>query len=426
VLFSPSAGEPGNRFSWAATANTYFTCTLAPLNASGTGPAENLSEVSGVDLDGSAATRDDATLRFVTRGEILAPSASLDYQAQVFLGEKDGDAFRAHPFYRDRNYYYQIAQSFGWCTFNFLVELMIWLLNAIFRLIPNYGVAIIFLVLIVRTLLHPITKKGQVNMARMQKQMGDLAPRMEELKKKYGNDKARLQQETMKLYRELGVSPATQFLTCLPMVCQMPIWVALWLSLSNNIRMRHEPFLWWIQDLTAQDALFTFSTPLVVPLFGWTIPSFNLLPLLMAATMYFQQKLQPKPNPNPNLTAQQREQQEMMQKMMPMMCIMMLVLFYKMPSGLTLYITASNFFGTIEQWRIRKHIREKEEAGALAVRPPAPRDSKPAGPKPSGSRPTDLKPKPKSALAQWFERLQKKAAETQKLQRSQPRAKNRR
>ena len=404
VLYGPSAAEAGTRFSWAATANKYFTCTIAPFSHAGKDQPAYLADVSAVDADGLSTT-DDVTLRFVTRAETIAAGRSLTYGSDLYLGEKDGDGFQSVPDYKDRNYYYQIAKEFGWCTFTWLVELMIWLLNSVYRIVPNYGVAIIILVLIVRTMLHPITKKGQINMVRMQQRMGDLGPKMENLKKKFANDKARLQQETMKLYRDSGINPATQFLGCLPMVIQMPIWVALYLSLSNNIHMRHQPFFGWIQDMTAPDALYTFASPITIPIVGWTLPAFNLLPFLMAVSMYFQQKLQPKPKPNPNATQQQRDQQEMMQKMMPMMSIMMLIFFYKMPSGLNLYIGASSLFGTLEQWRIRKHIKQHEEDGTLEPTPP----KKQATPAPPERR----------QAPGWFARLQKKVEEAQKMQRTQ-------
>ena len=365
-LFVPSAAEPNAVFSWAATANTYFTCTIAPLGRNGRANARYLAEVSALDADGDALSDDDATLRLVTRAEAVGPGSALTYPADIYLGEKDGDAFREVPEYLERNYYYQVAQAYPFCTAAWLVELMIWLLNGLFSLVHDFGVAIIILVLIVRALLHPITRKGQVNMVRMQQRMGEFAPKVEELKKKYANDKARLQQETMKLYREHGINPATQFLTCLPMVIQLPIWVALWMSLSNNILMRHEPLHFtWIHDLTAPDALYTFPAPIVIPFFGWELPAFNLLPILLAIFMYLQQKLQPKPKPNPNATDQQRQQQEMMQKMMPLMSVMMLVIFYKAPSGLTLYIMSSSLFGVIEQHWIRKHIKQREATGTL-------------------------------------------------------------
>jgi YidC/Oxa1 family membrane protein insertase len=250
-------------------------------------------------------------------------------------------------------------------------------------------------------------------MVRMQHNMGQLAPRIEEIKKKFANDKAKLQQETMQVYRDQGINPAAQLLTCLPMVIQMPIWVALFLSLSNNIHMRHEAAFWgltWIRDLTAPDALIAFSTPFQFPVVGWQITSFNLLPIFVAVFMYLQQKLQPKPAPNPNMTDQQRQQQEMMQKMMPMMSIMMLVLFFNAPSGLNLYIMFSSLFGTIEQHRIRGHIKEREAAGTLhkqragdGLPPPnkADRATK------SGAR---------GKVQGWLEQLQKMAEDARKAQ----------
>lgn len=413
-LYAPSRADPGVKLSWAATANTYFTATIAPLNRNGDDNATYLAEVSAADLDGSPFTLDDVTVRFVTLEEPLGAGKVLTYPTDIYLGEKNGDVFRDVPSYRNRNYYYQISKGFGICTFSWLVELMIWLLNSLFFIARDYGLAIIILVLIVRTLLHPITKKGQINMVRMQQKMGEFAPKIEELKKKYGNDKARLQQETMKVYREQGVNPATQVLTCLPMFLQMPIWFALFLSLSNNIQLRHQPLHFtWVKDLTAPDALYTFSSPVVIPFVGWELPAFNLLPLLVAFFMYIQQKLQPKPKPNPSATDQQRQQQEMMQKMMPMMSIMMLIIFYKMPSGLNLYIMFSSCFGAIEQHRIRKHIKEQEAAGTLH--------------KPGRTETIRVPKRERPGQRSWFQKLQKMAEEAQKSQARRPaRGKSRR
>ena len=402
TLYKPTVAGSQERLSWAAIGNTYFTCTIAPVGPDGRTAASYISEVSARDLDGNSLTEDDASLSLVTTQQEIEAGGKLTYRAALYLGEKDARSFRDEADYTERNYYYQITQSFGACTFTFLVEVMIWLLNSLFFVFHDFGVAIIILVLIVRVMLHPITKKGQVNMVRMQKQMGEFAPKVEEIKKKYGNDKARIQQETMKLYREHGINPAGQMMGCIPLFIQMPIWIALFLSLSNNVLMRHEPFHFtWIYDLTAQDALIPFSTPLIIPFFGIELTSFNLLPPLVSEFLYVQTKTQPRPKPNPNATDQQRQQQEMMQKMMPMMSIMMLFFFYKMPAGLNLYIMCSSMFGWIEQIRIRKHIKEQEENGTFG-KPPSPKDGPP--PKPRG--------------LSWLQRLQKAAEEAQKTKAS--------
>lgn len=402
VLFD-SEGSVTSRLAWAAVENEYFTVTVAPLPRDpSAGEARYVRLVTGYEADPLGGHPNSTTVRFTSRLETVAPQGVLRYPAEAYLGEKSTAAFKKVPEYKARNYYYQIAQGYGWCTFTWLVDFMIWLLNFLHAVVRDYGIALIILVVMVRTILHPITKMGQVNMVRMQKQMGLLGPRMEEIKKKYPNDKVRQQQETMKVYSEAGINPMGQMLTCLPMMFQLPIWAALYMSLSNNILMRHQPFAWsWPHDLTAPDALWSFS-PVNLPLMG-AISSFNLLPFILAGAMYLQQKMMPKPTPPPNQTKQQKDQAEMMQKMMPVMSIMMLFIFYNAPSGLTLYIMASTIFGTVEQHRIRKHIKEQEAAGVF--------DRKPRG---------SNGPGPKSFLRTraggFFSRLQKLVEDAQKRQ----------
>ncbi len=368
-LFDVDSAPAAVTLAWAATVDQYFTCTIAPQARGGGNGASYIRHVSATDLAPLSAQPEIVAMEFVTRRETLAAGAALDYPAEVYVGDKSRKAFKQVDRYAARNYYAQISQSYGFCTFSWLVELMMWLLDGLHAICRDYGVALILLVLIVRTILHPITKSGQVGMVRMQKQMGLLGPKMEEIKRKYANDKTRINQETMKLYQQEGINPMVQMMTCVPMLLQMPIWVALYISLSNNILMRHEPFLFtWVRDLTAPDALIPFSAAWSIPLIG-QIHSFNLLPFLLALAMYTQQKLMPKPTPAPNQTKQQREQQEMMQKMMPIMSFMMLFFFYSAPSGLTLYVMSSSVFGTIEQHRIRKHIKEQEAAGTFDRKP---------------------------------------------------------
>jgi YidC/Oxa1 family membrane protein insertase len=217
--------------------------------------------------------------------------------------------------------------------------------------IPNYGVVIIILVFLMRLIMHPITKKSQVSMSKM----SNLAPKAEEIKKKYANNKAEMNKQMMALYREQGASPIMGFL---PMMVQMPIWIALWSAVYASIDLRGAAFLpFWITDLSVPDALVRFST-LTVPLLGWKIHSLNLLPLLMGVAFYLQQQLMPT-QANASTNPQMAQQQKMMKIMMPLLFPLML---YTAPSGVNLYIMSSTFAGVIEQHVIRKHIREKEEA----------------------------------------------------------------
>lgn len=401
---------------WAATDNKFFTCTLAPVSSPDDSAVdEYVAAVKAVDLDGAELTTDDVTCELITTERRLAAGETATFGLACYLGPKDRSIFldqEKNPDYVSRGYYEQIARTYTWCTFGWLAEFMIRLLDGLYAVIRNYGIAIIILVLIVRTLLHPITKKGQVNMMKMQKRMGKLAPKMEEIKKKFANDKARQQQETMKLYRDEGINPAGQMFTCLPMMIQMPIWVALWTSLNNNIAMRHEPFYLWIKDLTAPDALISFGGSYHLPLLGTMIGpivALNILPILLGVTMYIQQKLMPKPKPPPGQSSTQADQAAMMQKMMPVMSVFFSLILYNAPSGLTLYIMASTLFGTLEQIQIRRHIKHMEAneglEGAAAK----------AGRRPSGPRgPLWLRRLRQQVGNQWHQ-LQKQAEEAQKL-----------
>jgi YidC/Oxa1 family membrane protein insertase len=204
--------------------------------------------------------------------------------------------------------------------------------------------------------MHPITRMSQVSMSKFSK----LAPKAEEIKKKYANNKAELNKQVMQLYKKQGASPIMSFL---PMLVQMPVWIALYSAIYASIELRGARFLpFWITDLSAPDAVVRFST-IIVPLFGWKIGSLNLLPILMGVAFYLQQKLTPSQTPAA-ATPEAAQQQKIMSVMMTVLFPLML---YRAPSGLNLYIMASTFAGVIEQYVIRKHIRKKEEAESTGL-----------------------------------------------------------
>jgi YidC/Oxa1 family membrane protein insertase len=258
---------------------------------------------------------------------------------------------------------------------------MLWLLTAIYRVVRNYGIAIIVLVIIVKLILHPISKRGQLSMMKMQKSMAQVKPKLDLLQQQYRNDKQKLQEETLKLYREEGINPAGNLAGCLPLFLQMPIWVALWSTLNTNADMRHQPFFWWIRDLASPDALIPlspdwhFTVPVIgKALMGGPITALNVLPILMIVTMYLQQKFTQKltrpdgPAPAPKLDAEGRPLPDPMaqqQKMMPYMMAFMGLLFYNFPSGLNLYVFSNSLLGMLEQYQIRKHLKKLESRGEL-------------------------------------------------------------
>jgi len=226
--------------------------------------------------------------------------------------------------------------DFGW--FPTLSRILLGILKAFHSLIPNYGVAILLLTLLVRGALHPLTRKSQIGMAKMQK----LQPKIAELKKKYANDKAKLGQEQMRLFRKYGVSPLGG---CLPMFLQLPVFFALFGTLRAAIELRQAGFL-WVADLSGPDTIlhFPFSLPVLKD-------ELNVLPFLMGTAMVLNQRLMPR-NPDP--------QSEAMQKPMKWMMYLFPFLLYHMPSGLNLYIATSTFLGILEQHLVRKHLAKME------------------------------------------------------------------
>ncbi|MCE5280230.1 MAG: YidC/Oxa1 family insertase periplasmic-domain containing protein [Planctomycetaceae bacterium] len=343
---------------WIGVTNAYFTSIMLPEMPPGA-PWEEQFYVAAVDE--GPASRNFLTGVQLT-GVTVRPSKAGEgrvFNFDVFAGPKKRDVFtnETSPYfrqrYRDLNYISTIDLGSCFCSSSWLALAMMWLLQKLsWVALGNYGVAIIILVALVRLVLHPLTRRSQLSMMKMQK----LGPKMQQLKEKYADDKDTLQKEMMKFYKEQGAGPVVG---CLPMFLQMPIWIALWTSLQASIELRHAAFLpVWITDLAAPDIIFSWSTPL--PFVGLT--SFHLLPILVAIAMFLQTMLNPQAaGAGPAATAQQAQQQKMMKYLMPGM---MLFIFYNMPSGLNLYIMTSTFAGVAEQYVIKRHVQAKEELEA--------------------------------------------------------------
>jgi YidC/Oxa1 family membrane protein insertase len=228
------------------------------------------------------------------------------------------------------------------------------LMKFVYGFIPNYGIVIIILVLLIRLVLHPLTRKSQVSMSKYAK--FNALPEVQEIKKKYGKDMMEMNRHIAEVQKKYGVGHSAAVMGMLPMMVQMPIWIALYGAIYASIDLRGASFLpFWITNLSAPDALIRFRA-IPIPFFG-AIESFNLLPILMGVAFYLQQKLMP--SQAQSTDPQMAQQQKIMMFMMPLLFPLML---YKAPSGLNLYIMASTFGGVIEQYVIKKHIKDKEEA----------------------------------------------------------------
>lgn len=348
------------RLDWAAVANKFFVVIVAPLTPEG--QPNWIAAAHALRATHTEEEKNDATFELITTPAVVQPQGTWERSFDCYFGPKSKRLFESEPEYVQRQYVKLVSADYYWCAWAPVVNVMVWLMDTSYSIVPNYGVAIIVMVLIVRVLLHPVTKKGQVNMTRMQTQMSTLQPKMEEIRKKHANDKTKVNQEVMKLYQREGINPAGQMLTCLPMFLQMPIWGALWAALNFTVEMRHQPFILWIKDLTAADS--AFRLPWTLPLMGDTV---NVLPLLLGISMWLQQRFMPKPATTAGQSAKTNEQMAQQRMMMAFMSVFMVFIFYHAPSGLNLYIMASNFFGLFEQHRIRKHLKEQEGGGTAGV-----------------------------------------------------------
>jgi len=330
---------------WEAVDNRYFTCIAAP-----TGPVTALYMTpvmpSTQYLAGKPERFVQPNLALYTKGELgaMKPGDTASLSFKVYAGPREDDLLsKASVDEQGRSHDFNavVVYGYGWfAKFDWLSRMLLAVLNFFAAVIPNYGIAIFLLTAAVKLVMFPMQRKGYISMQKM----AALAPQVAQLKKKYEHDKSsdgmrRMQMEMMDLYRKNGVSPLGG---CLPMLVQLPMFVALYGTLRSAFELRQQGFL-WIDDLTQPDSLFNLH--FVVPYFEWTV--FNLLPILYVGLMVWSTMMQPKPTD---------PQQQMQRKMMMFMPVMMFFIFYSMPSGLVLYFVFSSGIGLVEQWVIKRHM----------------------------------------------------------------------
>ncbi len=229
----------------------------------------------------------------------------------------------------------ELVMDFGWAIIRPISKAVLWVLKTMHTVIPNYGVILIIFSILVKLIVYPLTKRSYQSTQAMQ----SIQPEINALREKYKNNPTKLNQATMELYKKKGVNPLG---TCFPMLLQMPLLFALFTVFRSTIELRGEPFVFWIKDLSAPDVL--FYLPFKIPLYGDYVCA---LPILMALSMYAQQKMM---QPN-NATGPQADQQKMMQYFM---MGFFFLLFNSFPSGLNLYYTLFNIL-TIAQQKLTKN-----------------------------------------------------------------------
>jgi len=333
--------NPQETILWAGAVNKYFA---AILRAEGGGEADRKEEViRDVRMEllpasdtvgnarGGANRTDNVYVAVEPRPVELAPGESVAHEYTLFLGPKLAETLAS---YGDMDG----LRDYG--TFGAISKLLLVILKAFYRVCGNFGVSIILLTVLVKACLHPLSRKSQIAMHKMQK----LQPLIREIQEKYKGDKQKQTQAQMELLRRHGANPMGG---CWPIFFQIPIFFGLFRMLQQSVELRHAGFMLWIDDLSRPDTL--------TELGGFPI---NVLPVLMVISWVVQSMTQPR-SPDP--------QQAKTQKMMMFMPILFGFMLYGMASGLTLYWLTSTFLGILEQKWIKHQIRKMEEAGAFAA-----------------------------------------------------------
>ncbi len=320
---------------WAAVQSRYFLCAAVVEQAIPRGAAGRGEEQPLADAELRLLAPNEKSVYPVGVGSLVVglPSSTRPVQRfLVYVGPSDLRVLSrlGHELTR--------AVDLGWNWMRPISELLLKLLDWIFIVVRNYGLAIFTLAVLVRIVLHPLNNSSLKSMRAMQQ----LQPEVERLKVKYKSDSQAMNTALMALYKENKVNPAGG---CLPILLQMPLLMALYQVLLKAIELRQAPFIGWIHDLSAPDALFSVN-------YGSGLFPIRLLPVLMAGSGFLLQKFTPT---NP--------QQAPMQYMMN---AFMLVLFYNLPSGLVFYWTVMNLASALQQWMVLR-----QDSSAVVVVEPA-------------------------------------------------------
>ena len=312
---------------WAGITDKYWLTAIIPDQATaGTTRFRmlNLRSGDGWQVDFAASSP-----------ESIAPRSQANLHSSAFVGAKEVkllDSYEA----KDNIPSFDKAVDFGW--FYFISKPIFYALDFLNSKIGNFGIAIMVFTVGVKLLFFPLANRSYRSMNKMRL----LAPRMQELRTRYKEDPAKMNSETMALYKNEGVNPASG---CLPMIVQIPVFWALYRDLNTSIEMRHAPFFGWVHDLSAQDPTNLFNLFGLLP-FDPTIyvsaAHLGVWPLIMGATMYLQQRLNP-PVPDP-----------VQARMMQFMPLIFTFMMGRASAGLVIYWSWNNLLSLGQQWIITR------------------------------------------------------------------------
>lgn len=298
-----------NTAGWAAMQQHYFLSAWIP------GDAKQSSHFY-THVAGGGDKNNLYTVGFVSPAMRIAPGATKVTRASIYIGPEVAKRLETLAVGLDH------TVDYGWLWWASVA--IFWLLGAVHHIVGNWGWAIIITTILIKVVLYPLSAASFRSMAKMR----ELQPRIKLLKERFADDKQALSKATMDLYKKEKINPLGG---CLPMLIQIPVFIALYYVLMESVELRQAPFILWIQDLSIKDP-------------------FYVLPILMGASMMLQQKLTPS-SPDPAQA-----------KMMMILPVVMTVVFLNFPAGLVLYWFVNNCTQMLQQWYVMKKVAQKKSA----------------------------------------------------------------
>ena len=302
-------------------------------------------------MDGDAYQAD-----YTNQQREVGTGQSMRNTASLFAGAKEIHFLNLYT----RQLGTDLARAIDWGWFDFIMKPIFWWLTTLFSLFGNFGLAIIFLTITVRILLFPLAQKQFSSMAKMK----ILQPKMKALQERYKDDKPRLQQETMKMYKEEQVNPMAG---CLPIFLQIPVFYALYKVLMVSVEMRHQPFIGWIHDLTAPDPVTPVNLFGLLPFTPPGILAIGILPILVGVTMWLQQKMNSAP------------MDPTQQKIFAWMPWILMFIMAPFAAGFQVYWVTNNLLSILQIWFLNRKLGMNSPPAPVAMASPAPPSPSPKG-----------------------------------------------
>ncbi len=314
-----------SRGGWLGMVDKYWLVSLIP---------DQKADVKARFTHTLAGGADRYQVDYLGPAATVAPGQSAESTSRLFAGAKEVHLLDS---YAERHAIplFDRAIDFGW--FYFMTKPMFLALDILYRFIGNFGVAIILFTVAIKILFFPLANKSYRSMAKMKL----LQPEMEKLKEKYGEDRQRMSQEMMQLYKRAGANPLSG---CLPILIQIPVFFSLYKVLFVTIEMRHAPFYGWIHDLSAQDPTSLFNLFGLLPYAVPQMLHIGVWPLIMGVTMFLQQKLNPQPV------------DPIQAKIFLALPLIFTVMLASFPAGLVIYWAVNNTLSIAQQWLIMKRL----------------------------------------------------------------------